>query len=115
MSEPSASSPASNQPAALPFEPFLSILGSIQAWKVLRVLADGSSLMTNEIAERSGLPNDSVSGQIARLRRAGVVIAPRGKLYEIAPQFLADKTERVLDFGVCLLRLGAANLPTAAN
>jgi hypothetical protein len=49
------------------------------------------------------------------LRNAGVVIQGRNRLYEIAPQFLADKTERVLDFGTCLLRLGTANLPTTAN
>ena len=115
MSQPPTSISSPGQPEAIPFEPLLGILGSIQAWKVLRVLADGSSLMTNEIAERSGLANHSASDQIARLRRAGVVIAPRGKLYEIPAQFLADKTERVLDFGVCLLRLGTANLSTAAN
>jgi hypothetical protein len=28
-----------------------------------------------------------------------------GKLYEIAARFLIDNTERILDFGVCLLRL----------
>jgi hypothetical protein len=104
----------SDQPAALSFEPLLGILGSMQAWKVLRVLADGSSLMTNEIAERSRLPNQSVSNQsvsnqIARLRAAGIVIAPRVKLYEIAPQFLADKTERILDFGYCLLRMNVTS------
>ena len=28
-----------------------------------------------------------------------------GRLFEIAPQFLADKTNRLLDFGWCLLRM----------
>jgi DNA-binding transcriptional ArsR family regulator len=106
---------SSDQPAPVDFEALLSILGSVQAWKVLRILADVSSLMTNEIAERCGLPNEAVSRQMARLRVAGVVIAPRVKLYEIPAQFLTDKTERILDFGVCLLRLGATNLPTSAS
>jgi DNA-binding transcriptional ArsR family regulator len=76
----------------------------------MRALADGSALLNTEIAEHSGLSRESVNQLLIRLRRAGVVIAPRGKLYEIAPQFLADKTERILDFGICVLRLGAANL-----
>ncbi|HEX8078105.1 MAG TPA: winged helix-turn-helix transcriptional regulator, partial [Chthoniobacterales bacterium] len=72
----------------------ISILGIPNCWKVLRALADGSSLLTSEIAGRCGLTMEAVSRQILRLRRAGIVIAPRGKLYEIAPQFLANKTER---------------------
>jgi hypothetical protein len=61
--------------------------------------------MRNEIAERSSINPEGVSGQVARLRAAGIVISPRGKLYEIDPRFLADKENRVLDFGYCLLRL----------
>ena len=81
----------------------------------MRALADGSAFLNTEIAERSGVPRESVNQLLVRLRDAGIVIAPRGKLYEIAPQFVAHKTERILNFGVCLLRLGAANLPTTAN
>jgi DNA-binding transcriptional ArsR family regulator len=110
MSEPSASNPAPNQQAALPIEQFVVVLGSIQAWKILRVLADGSSLLNNEIAERSALPNDTVRKLLIRLRHAGIVIAPRVKLYEIPPQFLANKTERILDFGICVLRLNTPGL-----
>jgi hypothetical protein len=29
----------------------------------------------------------------------------RNRLYSLAPQFIASKTERVLDFGYCLLRM----------
>jgi DNA-binding transcriptional ArsR family regulator len=93
----------------------IGILGTPQCWKVLRALADGSSLLTSEIADRCDLPMDAVSRQILRLRRAAIVIAPRGKLYEIAPQFLADENERILDFAACLLRLGAANLSRNTN
>ena len=42
---------------------------------------------------------------MAVLRNAGIVTQGRGRLYQIAPQFLADKTERILDFGYCLLRM----------
>lgn len=102
--------PTSTPDPATPlnFESLVAILGSVAAWKVLRALADGSSLLPNEIAEQSRLPNDTVRKQLIRMRDAGVVIAPRVKLYEIPPQFLADKTERILDFGYCLLRMNAA-------
>jgi DNA-binding transcriptional ArsR family regulator len=102
---PPTSSP--DPATTLNFESLVGILGSVPAWKVLRVLADGSSLLPNEIAEQSRLPNDTVRKQLNRMREAGLVIAPRVKLYEIPPQFLADKTERVLDFGYCVLRLKA--------
>lgn len=39
------------------------------------------------------------------LRANGIVLQGRNRLYQIAPQFLADKTERLIDFGYCLLRL----------
>ena len=45
----------------------------------------------------------TTSKHLAILWKAG--IAPRVKLYEIPPQFLADKAERILDFGYCLLRM----------
>src|SRR6266404_881380 len=106
MNEPSTSSPGPNQPTPLKLEPLFRILGSIQAWRVVRALADSSALLNSEIAERSGVSRESVNQLLLRLRDAGIVIAPRVKLYEIPPQFLADKTERVLDFGICLLRLG---------
>jgi hypothetical protein len=38
------------------------------------------------------------------LRFADVRVAA-GRLYEIAPEFITDKTERILDFGYCLLRM----------
>jgi hypothetical protein len=42
---------------------------------------------------------------MAVLRNAGIVIQGRNRLYSLAPQFIANKTERVLDFGYCMLRM----------
>jgi hypothetical protein len=42
------------------------------------------------------------------LRTAGVVTQGRNRLYQIAPQFLADKIERLIDFGYCLLRMNVS-------
>jgi predicted transcriptional regulator len=112
---PPTSAAAPDQPPAVRIETLIGVLSNLQAWKVLQVLADGSALFSNEIVERCGVPMEAVTRQISKLRAAGVVIAPRGKLYEIAPQFIADKTECILDFGIYVLRLGGANLPTNAN
>ncbi len=78
-----------------------------KACQILRELADGGSLMVSELAQRTGSDPSVISRQIAPLRQAGILITPRNRLYEIAPQYLADKTNRIVDFGWCLLRLSA--------
>jgi hypothetical protein len=42
---------------------------------------------------------------MAVLRGAGVVIQGPNRLYQIAPRFIADKSQRLLDFGWCVLRM----------
>lgn len=91
----------------LPLETLLKCISGTTRWDILRELADGSSLMVSELAKRTGWGADVISKQLAILRQAGIVINPRGRLFEIAPQFLTDKTERILDFGYCLLRMNA--------
>jgi hypothetical protein len=59
--------------------------------------------MVSELARRTGWGADVISKQLAILRKSGIVLNPRGRLFEIAPQFLVDKTERLSDFGYCLL------------
>ena len=86
-----------------------STLGSAPRWAILRELADGSSLMVSELADRTRMTPSAVSKQLNALVSDRIVIHPRGRLYQIAPQFLTDKTERVLDFGYCLLRM---NVPS---
>jgi hypothetical protein len=40
-------------------------------------------------------------------RKAGIVINPRGRLFEIGSQFIADKFQRLLDFGWSTLWMSA--------
>lgn len=89
----------------LPLEAVLTCISSTTRWEILRELADGGSLMVSEISRRSGWSAPVVSKQLAILRKAGIVINPRGRLFEIAPQFIADKSQRLLDFGWCTLRM----------
>ena len=92
-------------------ETVLTCISGTTRWDILRELADGSSLMVSELAKRTGWGADVISKQLAILRKAGIVINPRGRLFEIAPQFIADKPQRLLDFGWCTLRMnvGAGN------
>ncbi len=39
------------------------------------------------------------------MRQSGVIINPCGRLFAIALQSLADKTDRIIDFGWRLIRL----------
>jgi hypothetical protein len=61
--------------------------------------------MVSELAERIGQSTDATSKNMAVLRNAGIVLQGRNRLYSLVPQFIADKTERILDFGYCLLRM----------
>jgi predicted transcriptional regulator len=92
-------------------ETVLTCISGTTRWDILRELADGSSLMVSELARRTGWGAYVISKQLAILRKAGIVINPRGRLFEIAPQFIADKSQRLLDFGWCTLRMnvGAEN------
>lgn len=99
-----ADSPSATTPT-LPLEALLKCISGTTRWDILRELADGSSLMVSELAKQTSWGADVISKQLAILRKAGIVINPRGRLFEIAPQFLADKTNRLVDFGYCLLRM----------
>ena len=89
----------------VPLDICLQTIGSTTRWNILRELADGGSLMVSELATRTGYDPSAVSKQLTFLRRTGIVINPRGRLFEIAPQFIADKTQRLLDFGWVTCRM----------
>jgi len=106
MSDPQAG--PSIPSATIPLEQILTAISNPVRWSLLRELASGEQFMVSELAERVGQSADATSKNMAVLRTAGVVIQGRNRLYQIAPQFLTDKTERVLDFGYCLLRLNTS-------
>jgi DNA-binding transcriptional ArsR family regulator len=109
MPEPTSPTPTpATVPAPnLPFETVLTIISNSTRWRILRELA-GGSLMNSELATRCDCAPDAMSKQLAVLRKAGLVINPRGRLFELAPQFLAAKDQRLLDLGYCTLRLDTA-------
>ena len=44
---------------------------------------------------------------VAMLRKAGLVVQGRGRLYEVPKSYLPEPGQPVVDFGHCLLRLDA--------
>jgi DNA-binding transcriptional ArsR family regulator len=93
----------------LPLDRVLAVISNSTRWRLLRELASGDQLMVLELAERCKISADLVSKHLAILRNAGIVLQGRNRLYQIAPQFLTDKTERILDFGYCLLRMNVGS------
>jgi len=61
--------------------------------------------MVSELAKRIGGSPSAVSKQLAVLIADGIVINPRGRLFEIPERFVADKSNRILDFGWCRLHM----------
>jgi DNA-binding transcriptional ArsR family regulator len=87
------------EPPPLSLAAVQSTLGSAPRWAILREQADGSSLLVSELAERTGMTSSALSRQLTALVNDRIVIHPRGRLYQIAPEFITDKTERIRDFG----------------
>ena len=61
--------------------------------------------MVSELSDRTRNTPNAISKQLSVLLRSGILRNPRGRLYEIVPHFIADKTNRILEFGYCFLRL----------
>lgn len=86
-----------------------SVLGSRHRLGILRELARSESgLIIVELAERLRMPRSNVAKHLKVLRDQGLVVANRAKMHRIPPERLVSREEAVIDYGTCLLRLGAA-------
>ena len=74
----------------IPLDEILSVISSPVRWRLLRELASGDQHMVSELAERMKLPLHTISKHLAILRQSRIVIQGRNRLYQIAPQFVAD-------------------------
>jgi DNA-binding transcriptional ArsR family regulator len=93
----------------IPLDELLSVISNPVRWRLLRELCGGDQHMVSELAERMNLSLDTTSKHLAILRESRIVIQGRNRLYQIASHFVADKSERLLDFGYCLLRLNVGS------
>jgi DNA-binding transcriptional ArsR family regulator len=76
-------------------------------WKMLKELCAGEPRTIDELAKVAGCSYDNASKHLAQLFRAGLVVRGRGRVYEMAKQYLPTPGQPVVDFGHCLLRLDA--------
>jgi DNA-binding transcriptional ArsR family regulator len=83
-------------------------LGNPTRWRMLKELSLGEPRTVGELATVAGCNYDNAGRHLAVLRKAGLAVQGRGRLYQIPKQYLPALGERVVDFGHCLLRLDAA-------
>jgi predicted transcriptional regulator len=83
-------------------------LGNHSRWLLLKELSLGEPRMVSELAPLIGCSADMTSKHLAILRKAGMVVQGRGRLYQIPKQYLRTPGQAVVDYGHCLLRLDAA-------
>lgn len=91
-------------PSYLPLDKLQRNIGSAPRWEILRELADGESLLLSELRQRTKNSSSTLSKLLSSMVADGVLQNPRGRLYEIPPRFVADKANRIIDFGWCVLR-----------
>ncbi len=97
--------------ASISITALANALGNSIRWKALRELAAGEPLMTVELSERVGAAANTLSRHMKVLLSGGLVMQNRAGQYAIPAGRLVSKEERVVDYGACLLRLGADQKP----
>ncbi len=90
------------------FKLMLTAISHPARWQMLQELSAGEALMVSELAQRAGCSDDMAGKHLATMRRAGLVVQGRGRLYQIAKHHLPTPGEPVVDFGHCVLRLNTA-------
>jgi predicted transcriptional regulator len=92
-------------------ELLLTALSHSVRWEMLKALSAGEPLMVSELATIAGCSADMAGKHLATLKRAGLVVQGRGRLYAIQKQYQPVPGEPLVDFGHCVLRLDAAEKP----
>lgn len=87
-------------------ERLASALSHTTRWKMLKELTCGEARTLDEMAKAGGCRYENAAKHLAMLRRAGMVVQGRGRLYQIPKPYLPVPGQPVVDFGHCLLRLG---------
>jgi predicted transcriptional regulator len=80
-------------------------LAHITRWKMLKELSTGETRSIDEMAKASGCTYANAARHLIVLRRAGLVVQGRGRLYQIPRQHLPTPGQAVVDYRHCLLRL----------
>ncbi len=101
----------SKAPAGMPLpdlELLITALSHSTRWKMLKELTCGEARTIDEMAKAGGCRYENAAKHLDRLVRSGVVVRGRGRLYQMAKQYLPAPGQPVVDCGHCVLRLDAA-------
>lgn len=82
---------------------FVSLIGDVHRWRMLCELGRGEPREVGELASVAGCSYQAASRHMVRLRRGGLVVQGRGRLYSLAPQFLPTASQPLMNFGHCLI------------
>src|ERR1035441_5475201 len=74
-------------------------LGNSPRWKMLKELSIGEPRMIGELATVAGCNYDNAGRHLAVLRKAGLVVQGRGRLYQIPKQYLSATGQPTVDYG----------------
>jgi hypothetical protein len=96
---------------SLNLERVAGALSHVARWKMLRELSLGEPREIAELGVIAGCSYDSAIKHLGVLLKAGLVVRGRGRVFQIAKQYLASPEERILDYGYCLLRLESVGKP----
>jgi DNA-binding transcriptional ArsR family regulator len=97
-------------PSPLPdSDRMVKALGSPVRWKMLQELSKGEPRTIGELASAAGCNYDNAGRHLIVLRKAGLVMQGRGRLYQIPKQYLSANGQPHVDYGHCLLRMDAEN------
>lgn len=92
----------------LDLDKVLTALGNSQRWHILKLISDGEGCCATDIAGMFDITVSAASKHIARLYDAGICYQGRGRLCRIRPEFQPDPAKKILDLGLCILRLDHA-------
>ncbi len=87
---------------------FPTAIGHPTRWNMLKALTNGEPQTISELAAAAGCQYDNAIRHLAILKKAGLVVQERGKLYQIPKQYLPTPGRPHVDYGHCLMRLDAA-------
>jgi biotin operon repressor len=107
---PTTETPKNTIPTPLPdLELLITAISHSTRWKMLKELTCGEARTIDELAQVASCSYDNANKHIQRMYQAGVVVQARGRVYQIAKQYLPTPGQPVVDFGHCVLRLDAGN------
>ena len=83
-------------------------LANPRRWKMLKELSGGEAREIDELAKAAGCSYACALKHLAVLRRSGLAVQGRGRLWQIPKHHLPAPGEGWVDCGHCVLRLNAA-------